>query len=345
MASSSSRSILIVGGGIVGLSCAAVLLHGGHRVTLIAAAPASETASGVAAGMIAPALEAMNEPEPKLAFQRLTAAQAAWLALEAAWPQALREDLRAARSRPSVYAGTPEALARLATTGADTTPEGEGRVRVAGDGLVESRATLDALRAHVAAQGGRLLTKTARSVAHDAVTLDDGTRLEADAVVVAAGYGARAFAAEVPSLACLTPVKGQLLEVAGVGGERGVLRGAGGYWARYDGYAKFGATMEAGRDDVEIDAGTVADLKARAARLAPEANLDAAVARAGVRAATPDGWPLIGRDAASGVLIASGMRRNGYVFAPLAARIVLDLIEGRPADATYDPNRFASTLR
>jgi glycine oxidase len=118
------------------------------------------------------------------------------------------------------------------------------------------------------------------------------------------------------------------------------LRGAGGYWARYDGYAKFGATMEAGRDDVETDAGTVADLKARAARLAPEANLDAAVARAGVRAATPDGWPLIGRDAASGVLIASGMRRNGYVFAPLAARIVLDLIEGRPAEATYDPNRF-----
>jgi glycine oxidase len=98
--------------------------------------------------------------------------------------------------------------------------------------------------------------------------------------------------------------------------------------------------METGRDDTDIDPGMVADLKARAALLQPDINLDTAVARAAVRAATPDGWPLIGRDPVSGVLIATGMRRNGYVFAPLAARMIRDLIEGRMVDSLYAPDRF-----
>ena len=61
-----------------------------------------------------------------------------------------------------------------------------------------------------------------------------------------------------------------------------------------------------------------------------------------IRAATPDGWPLIGRDPASGVLVATGMRRNGYIFAPFAAKIILALIEGRPSpdEGLYRPDRF-----
>ncbi|MGN6424529.1 MAG: NAD(P)/FAD-dependent oxidoreductase [Asticcacaulis sp.] len=340
MASSSPKSVLIIGGGIVGLTCAVVLRDSGHKVTVIAAESSEHTASGVAAGMIAPALEAMNEADTAMAFQRLKAAQTVWRTLQAAWPQAARDAVVATLAQESDYIGSPEALERLAKTGAPLTPAGEGRMRVRGDGLVEAAATLNALQAHLLALGGEVICDRVERVSGDDVMLADGTRRNAEFVIIAAGYGARAFAGQVPSLACLTPIKGHLLDVPGVAG-RGVLRAASGYWARYAESAKFGATMEAGRDDAGIDADIVADLKARAQALTPDVDLSKAQARVGVRAATPDGWPLIGRDAASGVLVATGMRRNGYVFAPLAAQILLDLIEGRATDRDYDPNRFA----
>jgi glycine oxidase len=340
MASSSSKSVVIIGGGIVGLTCAVVLSHGGHKVTVVAADVAEHTASGVAAGMIAPALEAMNEADPAIAFQRLKAAQTAWRTLQAAWPESVRKAVVDTLSQESDYIGTSEALVRLAKTGAPLTPAGEGRMRVSGDGLVEAAAILNVLQSHLLTLGGDLLFDRVLHLQGDGVMLADGTRLNAEFVIIAAGYGARAFAGQVPSLACLTPIKGHLLDVPGVTGH-GVVRAASGYWARYAGSAKFGATMEAGRDDAGIDADIVADLKARAQALTPGVDLSKAQARVGVRAATPDGWPLIGRDAASGVLVATGMRRNGYVFAPLAALILLDLIEGRAANRDYDPDRFA----
>ncbi len=102
--------------------------------------------------------------------------------------------------------------------------------------------------------------------------------------------------------------------------------------------------MQAGQDDLTVEPEIVAQLKARVFDMFPGLNgVDKAIPRVGVRASSPDGWPMIGRDAASGVLVATAMRRNGYVFAPLAARMMLDFIAGRePAEAAlYDPNRFS----
>jgi glycine oxidase len=313
-------------------------------VTVAARDPVERTASGVAAGMIAPALEAMNEPDPAAAYARLKAAQEAWRAIADALPQTLSQSVQASLTQGSDFIGGPEALARLRATGARVEPLGEGRVRVKGDGLIEAGSSLRALRAHLLASGGQLVTGSAQSVTRDSARMSDGGWLRADRVVIAAGYESHVFAKTVPSLACLTPIKGHLLEVAGTGGS-GVVRCAGGYWARYDGFAKFGATMEAGLSDDQIDPERIIDLKTRAQALTPfvdpAPDLDAAEARVGVRAATPDGWPLIGRDAASGVLVATGMRRNGYVFAPLAAKILRDALAGRATDRLYDPDRFA----
>jgi glycine oxidase len=100
--------------------------------------------------------------------------------------------------------------------------------------------------------------------------------------------------------------------------------------------------MQAGQTDFDIEPAVVADLKGRAKTLFPDIELGKAVPRTGIRASTPDGWPLIGRDLASGVLVATGMRRNGYVFAPMAAKIILALVEGResPDGGIYRPDRF-----
>ena len=59
----SPQSLIIVGGGIVGLCVAVAAQAKGHTVTVVVRDDAGDTASGVAAGMIAPALEALGEIE------------------------------------------------------------------------------------------------------------------------------------------------------------------------------------------------------------------------------------------------------------------------------------------
>jgi len=356
------KSILIVGGGIVGLCLAVVAQARGYIVTLVARDAATDTASGVAAGMIAPALEAMNDPDPVAGFQRLKSAQDAWLRNFDLWPEPVRRALADGMSKPVLYTwnnafnprGTNEAvrpvLERMGARSrwldddalriAGFDPEVDGVVRVEDDWLVEASGVLAALCLAVEA-GGTIIRDTVVELDRASVSLASGERLLADHVVLAAGYAATAFAAAIPSVNALTPIKGHLFDLPGQG-RPGVVRSAMGYLADYGASAKFGASMEPGRDDLAIDPAVVADLKARAADISADISLEGAVPRTGIRASTPDGWPLIGLDSASGVWLAAGMRRNGYVFAPFAAEVILDRIEGlpRPDAAAYNPQRF-----
>jgi glycine oxidase len=319
------KSILIVGGGIVGLCLAVAAQSRGFAATLITRDKARDTASGVAAGMIAPAMEARGDPHPD-AFRRLAQAQSAWTEHMDAWPQAIQAVLR-----------SQQAAARSRFIDADGV-----ETEITGDWLVESAATLGALEDAVTAQGGMIIRGEAVAIAAHAVRLADGRVLDGAHVAVAAGFASKAFADAIPSLAVLSPIKGHLLDLAGQAAP-GVTRSPDGYLADYGASAKFGASMEAGRDDLLVDPMVVADLKARAASLFPDLKLDTATPRTGIRAATPDTWPLIGRDAASGVWLATGMRRNGFVFAPYAAFVILDRLAGepRPDADIYDPRRFA----
>lgn len=362
MAQTSSRSVIIIGGGITGLTIAVALQASGHKVTVIVRDDPQDTASGVAAGMIAPAMEAMNDPDPVFSFERLKTAQQAWLALYNSWPETFRHILAKAQLAPAFYlwpVGTPSAntqapaaLKRLSAMqvshsvlrgqeimAAGYDPETEGVTRIADDWLVDATVVLASLRAHIGEAGGQVLQAQASHVTAQSVELANGDVLAADHVVVAAGYGARTFAACVPALACLTPIKGHLLDMAGRRG-MGVIRSGRGYFADYGARGKFGATMQPGQDDLTVEPDAVDDLMMRAAEMNIE--VEAATPRTGIRASTPDEWPLIGRDPVTGVLVATGMRRNGYIFAPLAAQIILALVEGResPDGGIYRPDRF-----
>ena len=351
-------SLLVVGGGITGLCIAVVAQARGFRVRIVASDDVRATASGVAAGMIAPALEALGEIEPEVAFGRLRRAQQAWMDLFDLWPADLREALETARSGPrSRYVWyqsdnlsditTPRLKAMGVPFAALTDPQLEGiagdmdGVEVAGDWLLHAETVLDALGAQITARGGVVMAGRATAVTATTVTLASGEVLTADHVVVAAGFAARSLSPSVPSLAVLEPVKGHLLNLKGRGGQ-GALRWAGGYLADHGATAKFGATMQFGQNDLTIEPDVVEDLKSRAAGMLPSIDLGEAEPRTGVRASTPDSWPLIGRDA-TGVYVAVGMRRNGYIFAPFAAVVVLAMITGEAPheDAgLYNPNRF-----
>ena len=348
----SPQSVIVVGGGIVGLTVAVAAQSAGHKVTVVARDMPGPTSS-IAAGMIAPALEAIGDADPAESFRRLKTAQQAWLDLVELWPAPLVRRLRAAQAGPAsrylfAPAETAVTLARLTAAGASFTPladyNGLAQVRIDGDWLVESAAVLDDLRHGLKAGGGTVRIATANAVSANAVGLDDGRRIAADHVILAAGFASAQLAAQVPSLVVLAPVKGQLLdmEVAGEPPAEGVLRSQAGYWARIGGRARFGASMQAGRADFDEDIEVTRDLTARLRVLAPGL-IAHPIARMGVRAASPDGWPMIGRDAASGILVATAMRRNGFVFAALAARMMLAFIAGETPSplALYDPDRFS----
>ena len=63
---------------------------------------------------------------------------------------------------------------------------------------------------------------------------------------------------------------------------------------------------------------------------------------AGLRPVTPDGLPAIGF-VEDGLVAATGHFRNGILLAPITARIVADLVLGRPSHpvlSLVDPRRF-----
>jgi glycine oxidase len=354
-----SSSLIIVGAGIAGLCIAAAAQARGLRVTIVARERGQATASGVAAGMIAPALEALTEPEPDVTYARLKAAERQWLDMGVAWGEPLNALIARARQGGSSCYVWPQSdnasditTPRLramgvgfrALTDEDLAPVASDcdGVRVEGDWLVPAGAVLKLLEARIVEGGGHVVAGAAALVTATSVRLDDGTVLTADQVAVAAGYDAIAFAAEVPALKYLSPIKGHLLDLKGQG-EAGVIRSPLGYLARTEDSARFGATMQFGDASAGVDPVAVDGLKARARQIMPDLDLSDAVPYAGIRASTPDGWPMIGRDVTSGVLVAVGLRRNGYIFAPLAARIVTALILGDPLPedaALYAPGRF-----
>ncbi len=111
------------------------------------------------------------------------------------------------------------------------------------------------------------------------------------------------------------------------------------------GRALIGATIEDTGFDNAVYPTDIAALHARAAALLPRL----AAARvleswAGLRPGTPDDLPLIGALAPeSRYFIAAGHFRNGILLAPATARVMADLIDGKPPALSLDafsPNRF-----
>lgn len=164
------------------------------------------------------------------------------------------------------------------------------------------------------------------------------------AVVVAAGIGTAALTG-LP----VRPVKGLVLRLRG---EPGLLRHVINGYAdgrhvylvpRADGEVVVGATQEE-RADSTVTAGGVLDLLRAATDLVPELSeftLAETVVRH--RPATADNAPLLGVHS-GGLIVAAGHHRNGVLLAPVTADLIADLVATGKADPLLDafaPGRFA----
>jgi glycine oxidase len=327
--------VVVVGGGVLGLATAFELQDRGQHVRVVD--PGGTNASAVAAGMIAPAFEAVLETASVERARLLRAARDLWPDFAARAGLRLRQTGAVWRGEDA--AGVAE---RLAALGFEARQEGDS-VFTPDDWQVDARAGLASLRAAVP-----VVLAQASGVDSDS----DGWAVQTGAGGVRAQHlvaatGAAAPLAGLPArtaaiIASVEPIRGQIGFRAGAEAAT-AERTTGGYVAPAAGGVLIGATMDAGRTDLATDAAAADQLTAVAARLgwAAEGPIEW---RVGVRGATADGLPLAGWGGAAGLWLALAPRRNGWLLAPLVARVVADAIEGRaPGEhaAALDPLRFS----
>jgi glycine oxidase len=179
------------------------------------------------------------------------------------------------------------------------------------------------------------------------VELDTTTR-DAPYVVLATGcWTSRidlAGAAPLP----VRPVRGQLVALQWPKGDlpQRSVWGPRCYTVPWpDGTLLVGATVEEVGFDERTTVAGVHDLLEAVSELMPRAwSTSLSSVRVGLRPATPDDRPIIGASTRiEGLVYATGHYRNGVLLAPITARSVADIIEGKPVNDALEacaPARF-----
>jgi glycine oxidase len=345
-----SHDVLVVGGGVIGLSIAWRAAQRGLDVLVVERDHADEPprgASHVAAGMLAPVAEA--DPSEREVLELGLRSAALWPAFAAALSGESGIDtgyrqcgtLLVAHDRDSAEALERERQLREAMGLAAPRLLGSDARRIEGalapgvrlaldladDHAVDPRAVLRALRAVL---GARVrFGATVAQLRAGEVVLGGGEVVRGQRVVVAAGAWSGALAG-VP----VRPVKGQLVRLrdpAGPGLVQRVLRFEGGYLVpRSDGRYVLGATSEERGFDVAVTAGGAYELLRDASLVIPGVlELEIEELIAGLRPGTPDNAPLVGpHEQLDGVLLATGHHRGGVLLAPVTAELVVEAVTG-----------------
>lgn len=352
--------VVIAGSGAFGAAIALACARDGADVLLADPSDLLTGASGVAAGMVAPAFETAPSAADE-DFARFRAARDLW----PAFAQGL--DIGLSRSG-ALWVDLPGAEARLeglsramTAAGAETELWPAARLReqapmlnpniAAGlfsseDWRIEPLAALKALRDALTALGGRLLADRVLGFEHGRARLESGATVAADALVVATGFEVSTLA---PELSLLTPIKGHILRYAAAtttATPMPMIRCSAGYAVQARDGLRVGATMEPGIADQRVDRRAAGPLGRLATALFPALSGAAFQLQAGVRAAAPDEWPLVGPSRQPGVWLAVGARRNGWLLAPLVARMTAAYLAGGdpgPYAEAFYPSRFATS--
>ncbi|HEY3773112.1 MAG TPA: glycine oxidase ThiO [Solirubrobacteraceae bacterium] len=366
--------LVVIGGGVVGLSVAWRACVRGMRAVVLEAGEVAHGASHHAAGMIAPVAEVAPGEEPLLELGLRSAG------LYPGFIAALREDAGGAEvgytrcGTLMVARGADEAEAlerermlreqrgltveRLAPSEARRrepalAPALRAALDLPDDHAVDPRLLCAALATAIERRGGTVREHTPAVAVHaGGVRLGDGSGVLTGAVVVATGAAAgslKGVGEFVPS----RPVKGQIMRLhdpEGPGLLTRVVRFPPTYVVpRGDGRYVIGGTSEERGLDTTVTAGAALEMLREAAELVPgisELVLDEFTA--GIRPGTPDNLPAIGPASVPGVWWATGHYRGGVLLAPATAELLVGAMCGDPPDvllAPFDPARLWSLLR
>jgi glycine oxidase len=363
------QDTIVVGGGVIGLSVARDLASAGRSVLVLERGVPGGGASWAAAGMLSPQSDA-GRPGPffdlGMAGLRMygdwieslrdetgmacgyTAAGSLRLAGSAAEASALDEarrwqvaaGLRAETLSPKDVLGLEPRLA-MPIAGALWLPD---------ESQVTPRRLTQALESSCARRGvavgsGQGVEAISISGGRAAGVRVAGSDLHCAEVVVASGAWSGGIAGLDPAIPVF-PRKGQILSL-------GMPEGAfnrpicweGAYAVpRPGGELVIGATNEAAGFDRNLTPAGLEGLLREAQRLAPDVGrYPIREMWSGLRPATSDGLPIIGRAAIDGLFYATGHYRNGILLAPITAALLSGLIVGGSLPVSIDafsPMRF-----
>jgi glycine oxidase len=366
--------VIVVGGGIIGLSCAWRLAQRDRRVVLLERDAVTAAASRAAAAMIAP-VGYLEDPRDEFLRLRVDGARR-WPSFATELAAETGHDPRHQRTGSLVPAMSADELPALATlrdlharlgigsalldpaaagqVEPHLVPDIHGALHVPGEGCVDPQRVGAALARAVRARGGevregqavtRLLVEHGR-----AVGVETGTGpLRAPVVLLAAG----AWSAGLPGVPArvrppLRPVKGQSLVVrARPDLLHGVVRAGVSLVPRGDGRIMLAGTVEDGGGyDTRPTVAGLHFVLHEAIRAVP-ALVEAQVLHhaVGLRPVSADDAPVLGPSEVDGLWWATGHSYYGILLAPLTAQLVADALCGdEPARRRlelFGPGRFA----
>jgi glycine oxidase len=344
--------VIVVGGGIIGLSLSIALHKRGVRVLVVERGEPGREASHAAAGMLADCTL-----ETPAALQPLAMASARMYpefvhelqdesgmnvdlrhegTLLFALPERIFEqsDFRAEIPLPAPLAELEPALADLRV------PAVYLKERSVDPRALVAAALKAAKHRQVDISSGTAVTDVLLSNGRVAGVSTDRTHYNAPCVVNCAGAWAGSFSTHrFPT----HPVKGQMLAVACARHDvlRHVIRAPEVYLVpRSDGRILIGSTLEDAGFDKRTDANTIHRMQQAAIRIIPALGQARRLeAWAGLRPGTPDDLPILGATSTPGYFVATGHFRDGILLTPVTAHVMAQVITGLKPD--YDISRFS----
>lgn len=368
--SRSKGRVAIVGAGIVGAACARALARDGFAVVVLDSEPVGSGATAAGMGHVV----AMDDSDAQFALCRYSRdlwddlapdlpPGAEYRRTGTIWVAADDEEMAEAGRKAAFYAEQgveAEALdsAGLARLEPNLRPGLLGGLRVPGDSVVYPPCAASFLIERAAKLGAEVrLGAPVAEIGGGWVRLVDGSRVEADLVVNAAGVGAARLTPGLP----IRPRKGHLVITDRHPGfvrhqllELGYLKSAHGSDAasvafnvqpRATGQLLIGSSRQYDADDPGVEPAMVRRMVDRALRYMPGlARLSAIRAWTGFRAATPDSLPIVGPHPDDPRLyLATGHEGLGITTSLGTAELIADLASGRASaipTAPYLPSRF-----
>lgn len=363
--------VLIIGAGIIGAACAEALAVRGVPVAIVEQDAIGSGATAAGMGH----LVVMDDSAAELALSSYSLAL--WRDFVAEqpgrheysrcgtiWVAADEEEMAAARAKGDVLAAHGIACSLLdASSLAEREPALRpglaGGLLVSGDGLVYPPKSARILLERAQAAGAQLVMGQVSALLDDGVLLADGRRLQSRNVVLACGSRGTALLPELP----VQPKKGhvaitdrypglirhQLVELGYIKSAHAASGDSVAFnlQPRPTGQILIGSSRQFGADDLAVEPAMMARMLRHAAGFTPAlAGLNLLRCWTGLRAASPDGLPLIGpHPGRPGLWLATGHEGLGITTSLATAQLLAaQLLDEQPAIAAqpYLPARFAA---
>ncbi len=346
-----SWDVIIVGGGIIGLSLSIALRTKGLRVLIVERGEPGHEASRAAAGMLAS--EAFENLSPLRDLARASAGMYPEFAHELEDESGIHVDLR--------DQGT---LDFSSTHGVDAEAEviSPSELRDLEPSLPEPVGTAHYLSER-SVDPRQLVSAALKTAKHREIDISSGTTVVEILIVDGRVGGVRtentsyqastvvncsgAWAGQNSPMALpVRPIKGQVLSVIGGPKINHVLTFSDVYLVpRSDGRLLIGASVEEAGYDKRVDADTIGRLRQAAVGAVPALGKAKTLeVWAGLRPGTPDNLPLLGATTIPGYFVASGHFRDGILLAPITAKLITQLIGNENPEydlAAFSPMRFS----